>query len=59
MIGNTKSDLDSEKFAILDVRSRNDESVLLVLILQGFGEPEIEVETMSVAERLVSDILAT
>ncbi|KJX93262.1 hypothetical protein TI39_contig4347g00001 [Zymoseptoria brevis] len=55
MTTRTKSDLDTEMFAILDERSSQDDSALLVLSLE--GEPEIE--TVRVDLRNVSSILAT
>ncbi|TKA26447.1 hypothetical protein B0A50_05283 [Salinomyces thailandicus] len=58
MIVQTRSDLDSESFAILDDRSAEDESALLVLVIEGDAAKEgFEIDKVRVDLRLVSFIL--
>lgn len=57
MVERTRSDLDTESFAIMDERSIQDESALLVLALQCEDGEDVQVETVRVDLRLVSLIL--
>ncbi|SMR47999.1 unnamed protein product [Zymoseptoria tritici ST99CH_3D1] len=59
MTSRTKSDLDAELFVILDERSSQDDSALIVLVLQDDGKSDPKIETVRVDLKLVSDILPT
>ena len=59
MIASTASELNTEMFAILDARLLEDESTLLVLVLESEEDGEPEIESVRVDLRLVPSVLAT
>lgn len=57
MIDETESNLDATMFAVLDDMSVEDESALLVLVLQDDEDGDAEIETVRVGFDRVSDTL--